>query len=39
MTCSRSIPTSLAAHKDDWEKVVAIYYKCVDYLMDPDDEG
>ena len=28
-------PTSYAAHKDDWAKVTAIYYKCVDYLMDP----
>jgi len=28
-------PSSLAAHHDDWAKVVAIYYKCVAYLMDP----
>ena len=28
-------PTSYAKHKADWEKVVAIYYKCVDYLKDP----
>ncbi len=28
-------PTSLAEHKDDWTKVVKIYYKCVDYLKDP----
>jgi NitT/TauT family transport system substrate-binding protein len=28
-------PTSLATHHDDWAKVVAIYYKCVAYLMDP----
>lgn len=28
-------PTSYAAHKEDWAKVTAIYYKCVDYLKDP----
>jgi NitT/TauT family transport system substrate-binding protein len=28
-------PTSYAAHRDDWKKVTQIYYKCVDYLMDP----
>jgi NitT/TauT family transport system substrate-binding protein len=28
-------PTSYAAHKDDWAKITAIYYKCVDYLKDP----
>jgi NitT/TauT family transport system substrate-binding protein len=28
-------PTSYAAHKDDWKKITQIYYKCVDYLMDP----
>ena len=28
-------PTSLAQHKEDWIKVAAIFYKCVDYLMDP----
>ncbi len=28
-------PISFAKHKADWEKVVAIYYKCVDYLKDP----
>lgn len=28
-------PTSLGKRKDDWAKVVAIYYKCVDYLQDP----
>jgi NitT/TauT family transport system substrate-binding protein len=27
-------PTSYAAHKDDWAKITAIYYKCVDYLKD-----
>ena len=28
-------PTSLAKRKADWEKYVAVYYKCVDYIMDP----
>src|SRR5882762_3723266 len=28
-------PTSYAAHKEDWAKIAAIYYKCVDYLQDP----
>jgi NitT/TauT family transport system substrate-binding protein len=28
-------PTSYAAHKDEWKKITQIYYKCVDYLMDP----
>ena len=28
-------PGSLGQHKDDWAKVVKIYYKCVDYLYDP----
>jgi NitT/TauT family transport system substrate-binding protein len=28
-------PTSYAKHKDEWSKIVAIYYKCVDYLKDP----
>jgi NitT/TauT family transport system substrate-binding protein len=28
-------PTSYAEHKDDWAKITAIYYKCVNYLMDP----
>jgi NitT/TauT family transport system substrate-binding protein len=28
-------PTSLAKRKADWEKYVAIYYKCVDYVLDP----
>jgi NitT/TauT family transport system substrate-binding protein len=28
-------PSSYAAHKEDWAKITAIYYKCVDYLMDP----
>lgn len=28
-------PTSYASHKEEWEKFVAIYYKCVAYLQDP----
>lgn len=28
-------PTSFSKRKADWVKVVAIYYKCVDYLKDP----
>lgn len=28
-------PTSFAQHKDEWTKITAIYYKCVDYLKDP----
>jgi NitT/TauT family transport system substrate-binding protein len=28
-------PTSFAKNKDAWTKVVATYYKCVDYVMDP----
>jgi NitT/TauT family transport system substrate-binding protein len=28
-------PTSFAKSKADWEKVVAVYYKCVDYILDP----
>jgi NitT/TauT family transport system substrate-binding protein len=28
-------PSSYAQHKDDWAKVVQVYYKCVDYLKDP----
>ncbi len=28
-------PTSYAKNKEDWAKVTAIYYKCVDYLQDP----
>lgn len=28
-------PSSLSAHKDEWAKVVKIYYRCVDYLHDP----
>ncbi len=27
-------PTSLAKRKGDWEKVVQVYYKCVDYILD-----
>jgi NitT/TauT family transport system substrate-binding protein len=28
-------PASYAAHRKDWAKITAIYYKCVNYLMDP----
>ncbi len=28
-------PVSYAKNKEDWAKVVSIYYKCVDYLKDP----
>ena len=28
-------PSSLSQRKDDWAKVVKVYYKCVDYLKDP----
>lgn len=28
-------PTSFAQHKDEWAKITAIYYKCVDYLKNP----
>ena len=28
-------PTSYAKHKEDWAKFTDIYYKCVDYVMDP----
>jgi NitT/TauT family transport system substrate-binding protein len=28
-------PSSYANNKEAWTKIVAIYYKCVDYLMDP----
>jgi NitT/TauT family transport system substrate-binding protein len=28
-------PTSYAEHPEEWKKVTAIYYKCVNYLMDP----
>ena len=28
-------PTSYAKHKEDWAKIVKVYYKCVDYLKDP----
>ncbi len=27
-------PTSFAKRKGDWEKVVKIYYRCVDYILD-----
>ncbi|NNE37732.1 MAG: ABC transporter substrate-binding protein, partial [Gammaproteobacteria bacterium] len=28
-------PTSLATRKNDWSKVVDVWYKAVDYIMDP----
>jgi len=28
-------PASYAAHRKEWAKITAIYYKCVNYLMDP----
>ena len=28
-------PTSLAKNKAEWEKVVKVYYKCVDFIQDP----
>ncbi len=28
-------PSSLSQHKDDWAKVVKVYYRCVSYLNDP----
>jgi NitT/TauT family transport system substrate-binding protein len=28
-------PSSYAAHRKEWAKITAIYYKCVNYLMDP----
>jgi NitT/TauT family transport system substrate-binding protein len=28
-------PVSFAQHKEDWAKIVQIFYKCVDYLQDP----
>ncbi len=28
-------PSSYAAHREDWAKITAIYYKCVAYLKDP----
>jgi len=28
-------PTSLAKNKEAWEKFVGVYYKCVDYILDP----
>jgi NitT/TauT family transport system substrate-binding protein len=28
-------PTSYAQNKEQWTKITAIYYKCVDYLKDP----
>jgi NitT/TauT family transport system substrate-binding protein len=28
-------PTSFAKNKEAWSKFVAVYYKCVDYVLDP----
>ncbi len=28
-------PKSYGEHRDEWKKITAIYYKCVDYLKDP----
>lgn len=28
-------PTSFAKNKDAWTKFVGVYYKCVDYILDP----
>ena len=28
-------PSSFAQHKDDWTKVVKVYYHCVEFLRDP----
>ncbi len=28
-------PVSLGKRKDDWAKVVGVFYKCVDYIKDP----
>ncbi|MES2706989.1 MAG: ABC transporter substrate-binding protein [Verrucomicrobiota bacterium] len=28
-------PTSLSQRKADWEKYVRVYYRCVDYILDP----
>jgi NitT/TauT family transport system substrate-binding protein len=28
-------PASLAAHREDWAKIAAIYYKCAAYILDP----
>lgn len=28
-------PTSFAKNKEAWTKFVSVYYKCVDYIMDP----
>lgn len=28
-------PSSLAQHRDEWTKVAKVYYRCVDYLKDP----
>jgi len=28
-------PTSYAAHREEWAKITAVFYKCVAYLQDP----
>lgn len=28
-------PTSFAQRKDDWVKFIKVYYKCIDYILDP----
>jgi NitT/TauT family transport system substrate-binding protein len=32
-------PTSLAKRKDDWSKVIDVWYKVVDYILDPATEA
>ena len=32
--CLAVNPNSFAKHKADWEKVVKVYYQCVDYIYD-----
>jgi NitT/TauT family transport system substrate-binding protein len=31
-------PSSYGKHKEEWSKVAAVYYKCVNYLKDPKTE-
>ena len=37
--CLAVNPTSFAKNKADWEKVVKVYYKCVDFIYDPATKG
>ena len=37
--CLAVNPTSYAKKKADWEKVVKVYYKCVDFIYDPATKG